>query len=530
MSNQLLSSKVTVEEEEPKLRSVPNLPTAIVGCVGITERGPLGLATLVTSFDEYVATFGGHVANTDMAAVVEAFFLNGGTQMYVVRTVHYTTISTASSKTSAAATIVLLDRAGSPISTLRVDGKYDGTYANNLRIKILAPTNGVADNFDFQVTDVNGVVLESFPNLSMVDTAARWAPAVINATPVKGGSKLIQVTDTASVTAAPGDLPALGTFAPISGSDGLASLADNDFIGDAAAKNGIRALDLVDNLTILIVPGRATSAVHNAMVTYADITRAKAVFTILDPPAATSATGIITYKNTTAALGEISECAAIYWPRVKISNPKKSVYGSADQVTVPPSGHIAGVFSRVDNARSGGVYDPPAGPDVGVLFGVLDFETNETLDEAKRDLVFPERINPLTTYKGGPRFIDGARCLKSTGNWPTVAQRRGASNIEQTVKVALQVYRHKNNTATLRAGIFRTIFAYLVGQMNFGAFVTKVPSTAFFVDVGDALNPPTAPNVITLRVGLATAQPAEFIVTKFSQDTRAAEAAASATS
>lgn len=529
MSNQLLSSKVVIFEEEAKIRALPSLPTAIVGCVGITERGPIGVATLVTDFDSFVTIFGTHVANTDMAACVEAFFLNGGTQMYIVRTCHYADPAIAT-PSAAVGTITLVDRAGSPIATLRVDGKTPGTYVNSLRVKIAAPTNGDSDKMDLQVLDLNSVVLESFPNVSMTDTAARYVESIVNADPSLGGSRYISVTDLDSATVSPGDLPALGTFAPISGSDGLTSLADADFNGTAAAKNGIRALDLVEDLTVLIVPGRATSSVHNAMVTYCQVTREKQVFAILDPPAGNSATQIITYVKSTASLSELTENAAIYWPRVKIGNPKKSVYGSADQVTVPPSGHIAGVFSRVDNARPGGIYDPPAGPDVGVLLGVLDFETTETLDEAKRDLVFPERINPLTTYKGGPRFIDGARCLKSTSNFPTVAQRRGASNIEHTVKIGLQIYRHKNNTSSLRAAITRTLVNYLLSQMGVGAFKTTDPKTAFFVDFGDSLNPPNAPNTIKGRIGLAQAQPAEFIVVGFSQDQRAAEAAASATS
>lgn len=529
MSNQLLSSKVVVVEEEPKLRAIRNTPTAVVGCVGVTERGPIGLATLVTSFDEFVTIFGTHVANTDMAAVVEAFFLNGGTQMYVVRTVHYADPAIAT-PSSAAGTSALVDRAGTPLSTLTVTGKTHGAYANALKIKIAVSTNGDTDKFDFQVLDANSVILEAFPSVSMLDTHARFIETVVNAEPALGGSRYFNVTDTDSVTVSPNNMPALGTFTVASGSDGLTSLADADFNGTAAAKNGIRALDLVDDLSILIVPGRATSSTHNAMTAYCEVTREKQVFAILDPPAGNSATAIITYVKSTASLSELTENAAIYWPRVKISNPKKSVYGTADQITVPPSGHVAGVFSRVDNARPGGIYDPPAGPDVGVLFGVLDFETTETLDEAKRDLVFPERINPLTTYKGGPRFIDGARCLKSTSNFPTVAQRRGASKIEHEIKIGLQAYRHKNNTSSLRAAITRTVVSYLLSQMSFGAFKTTDPKTAFFVDFGDALNPPNQPNIITGRVGLAQAQPAEFIVLKFSQDQRAAEAAASATS
>ena len=38
---------------------------------------------------------------------------------------------------------------------------------------------------------------------------------------------------------------------------------------------------------------------------------------------------------------------------------------------------------------------------------------------AKRDLVYPKRINPLTTGPGMPRYIDGSRTLKSTGNFPS---------------------------------------------------------------------------------------------------------------
>jgi hypothetical protein len=89
------------------------------------------------------------------------------------------------------------------------------------------------------------------------------------------------------------------------------------------------------------------------------------VFAILDPPAGLGAAGIVDYVLNTAALGNLSEHAAIYWPRVKVLNPSRSVFGSSDQLAVAPSGIIAGVFSRTDGGRPGGVYDPPAGIDKG---------------------------------------------------------------------------------------------------------------------------------------------------------------------
>jgi len=41
MSGQLLSSKVVVVEEEPRVRGIPSAPTSVAGAVGITERGPI---------------------------------------------------------------------------------------------------------------------------------------------------------------------------------------------------------------------------------------------------------------------------------------------------------------------------------------------------------------------------------------------------------------------------------------------------------------------------------------------------------
>src|SRR5215468_1036697 len=166
MSNQLLASKVIIVEEEPRIRNIPSLPTAIVGAVGISERGPVGQAVLVTSFEEYVDTFGGFTPNSDLALAVSAFFENGGQVMWIVRTVHYTSLLDSTTKTSKAATLRLKDRAAAPLDTLRVDGKWDGAYANDLRIVVAAPTSGAATEFNLSVED-GGLVREIFANLSM---------------------------------------------------------------------------------------------------------------------------------------------------------------------------------------------------------------------------------------------------------------------------------------------------------------------------------------------------------------------------
>ena len=259
--------------------------------VGITERGPVGKAILVTSFEEFVETFGGFTPNSDLVLAAQGFFENGGQILWVVRTVHYTDINTSTSKTSAAATLTLNDRALTPLPTLKVDAKWDGAYANDIRVAITAATSGAPDELNLTVED-NGLIAEVFPNLSMDPAKENYVETVVNH--AERGSKLIKVDELSSATASPNDLPALGTFGPLTGgSDGLASLADIDFIGSSAGKAGIRALDCIQDLSLLIVPGRATSAVHNAMISYCEAARDKSCFAILDPPANQSATGIV---------------------------------------------------------------------------------------------------------------------------------------------------------------------------------------------------------------------------------------------
>jgi hypothetical protein len=712
VSGQLLSSKVVIVEEEPKVRGIPSAPTSVAGAVGLTERGPIGQAVLCSSFDEFQTKFGGFTPDSDLALAAMGFFENGGSQLWVVRTAHYTDVATPASVTAVRAAGflvagggptpgVLLGAAAGPfvivdgdLIRLAVDGGADmdavfngsaaamaaggaGPYAladgmtlllrvdNGLEQAVVFSSADFADITNATATEVaaaiNAVIVGgrattpggivrlasdtegtssrvqvtggtanavlAFPgaasvgggnvaNLRAVDvfevktvveaamptvvvapgiggvldvrtvatgpgasvqaraaTAAAFgldttlhtgaASGTANAVRVEGkdpgayanridaevraatnGSPtafdLLVVVDRVVNDPRTGSLyvraidqllvgmpvPPPQTVSLAGGGDGLVGLDDNDFIGSDAGKTGLHALDQLQELTLLLVPGRATPAVHNAMVRYAEVDRDGAVFAVLDPPANQSATDIVTYVATTASLENLSEFAAVYWPRVKVLNPAKSVFGSSEQLVVPPSGIVAGVYSRTDSARPGGVYDPPAGIDAGRMFGVLGFETDEVLEERKRDLVYPHRINPLTTGPGLPRYIDGSRTLKGDGNFPYIAERRGVIFIERSLKQGLEFARHKNNTEGLRAQVRRTITAFLLAQMNNGAFRSREPAKAFFVDVSDQLNTPTVifAGQLIARVGLATNKPAEFIILRISQDTRALEA------
>lgn len=423
--------------------------------------------------------------------------------------------------------------AAAPAATLRVDGKTPGAYTSAVKVIVSNATSGTASEFNLAVQK-SGVTVETFPNVTMDDTLTNFVETVVNH--ATSGSNLIAVTDLDASGTPTSTRPANITSAYLaSGNDGLAALADADYIGSTVGKTGLYAFDTVTDGTILILPGVASAAVELAMLSYSSVTKNGGLFCVLDPPAGQTAAQMVTFVTGNnlleAATGELG---AIYWPRVKITNPQPSVYGTETTITVAPSGVIAGLFAKNDQ-RPGGVYQSPAGigHGWGSVPGAMGFEaapdgssTHPVLDEAVRDLVYPKRINPITKLPNTTIHVDGGRTLRSTGSFPNVGERRGVIAIEAACKATLVYYKHRYNNATTRDEVRRVLTQYLVGEMGKGAFRSTDPNTAFFVDVSDQLNPPANEfaGILTARVGLATNKPAEYIVLMITQDTRALSA------
>jgi len=375
-------------------------------------------------------------------------------------------------------------------------------------------SGGAPDTFDVLVR-VDGMLREAHRDLQMAPDSPRHPVRIIN--DAKQGSSLVKAVD----LRVPGaGTPAVQTVALDGGDDGTTGLDELDFIGSPSGRTGKHALDDVQDLSLLFVPGQATPAIHAEMLRYCEDERQGAVFAVLDPPPELTAPAMVAYQTQTAGLEGLTEHGGIYWPRLAVANPDKRVYGPEATIIVPPSGAVAGTIARTDASRDGGVYEPPAGVEVGRLRSVMGLETNESLDEKKRDLVYPRRINPINRVPGGAHYIDGVRTLKGNGNFPTIAERRGVSFIERSLRAGLQFARHRNNDDALAAQVFRTIKAFLLEQMNLGAFASREPDKAFYVEV--SRDPAERfRGELNVAVGLATQKPAEFVIVRIRQDTRA---------
>lgn len=86
-----LSPGVYVEEVDAGVKPIEGVSTSTAGFVGVTERGRVGYPELVTSFAQYLRTFGHHLRQSEypdawyLSHAMQGFFTNGGKRAYVVR-------------------------------------------------------------------------------------------------------------------------------------------------------------------------------------------------------------------------------------------------------------------------------------------------------------------------------------------------------------------------------------------------------------------------------------------------------------
>ncbi|MDX1471462.1 MAG: hypothetical protein R3213_08190, partial [Flavobacteriaceae bacterium] len=136
---EFLSPDVFIREISTGGRAIQGVGTATGGFLGLADRGPIGTPILVTSFEQYIDTFGSFTSYSYLTDAVWGFFLNGGRACWVTRTAHYTdtTSGTLDATANVRATTTLNDRsAGAGTPTLRVDAANHGDWGNNLRITI----------------------------------------------------------------------------------------------------------------------------------------------------------------------------------------------------------------------------------------------------------------------------------------------------------------------------------------------------------------------------------------------------------
>lgn len=208
--------------------------------------------------------------------------------------------------------------------------------------------------------------------------------------------------------------------------------------------------------------------------------------------------------------------------KLELIEPDKTLYNRIrerleQQVTLYPSGAMAGIYARVDRQR--GVWKAPANVDLrGAVPGVSISDAEQALLNV--DATSGKSINAIREFIGKGTLVWGARTLAGNDNeWRYIPVRRLFIFVEESVKKATGFVVFEPNDAKTWLRVKTMIENFLSKIWRDGALAGAKPEDAYFVKVGlgetmsslDILE-----GRMNIEIGMAAVRPAEFIILKFS--------------
>jgi|EndMetStandDraft_8_1072994.scaffolds.fasta_scaffold44720_2 uncharacterized protein len=493
-----------LEELPSSARSIVAAPTSIAVFVGYThpfKTKTFGQPIRIFSFSDFERDFGGvylsGVIDASVAHAVNQFFLNGGSEAYVVGLKPSYQISGNPPQPITNPTATFNTAGGGGIVFTAQEPTDHASMAMTVRLSNIP---AALDRADFTISYGNRI--ETFRGLSLtvasLDTI-NSASSLIRVAPAGGGYG----TGFASATPAPVTLPTtlpanlIGTFSAL------------DFAGVFQAD---QPLDKVDIFNLLLVPGVSDNGVLSAALAFAE---RKQAFVIMDPPRTAVADGDAPPGMAgifTGGTVPLSQNGAIYFPYLKSSHPL-----TGGPVELPPSGFVAGIYARTDTRR--GVWKAPAGIEAVVnnTTGVID---TGRMTDRRQGVLNLAGVNCLRSFPGLGTVVFGARTLVSAN--PAFQQnkyvpvRRMTLFIEQTLLANLKWVVFEPNDEPLWLAIRTTIENFMLSLFNQAALQGSKPSDAFQVKCDKTTTTQDDINngIVNIIVAFAPLKPAEFVVIK----------------
>ncbi|MFI6412719.1 phage tail sheath family protein [Streptomyces sp. NPDC050585] len=399
-----------------------------------------------------------------------------------------------------ALTCLTVETAGG--DTVTFDRDVPGTLFETDRVHLVEAE--VATRF----TDPGGAtVTENFPGLRLTGDG----PADL-VTALAARSQLVRATALPDLSTDPArfPVPAVGSWLTLSdGDDAYESLTVADFTGTdggSGRRTGIVALEDIDEVAVCAVPGMWSGTVESALVTHCELLKDR--FAILDPRDGLDMEGIQAFREPFD-----TKYAALYHPWLVTRDP-----ATQRDVEVPPSGHIAGIYARVDVER--GVHKAPANVVVRGIRQTDGFAQDIT--RRHQDLLNPKGINALRYFPGLGHRVWGARTLSSDSSWKYVNVRRLFLYLEESIDEGTQWVVFEPNDESLWALVRQTVGNFLTTVWRGGALAGTTADEAFFVacDRTTMTEDDLANGRLICVVGVAPVHPAEFVIFRIQQRTR----------
>jgi len=321
--------------------------------------------------------------------------------------------------------------------------------------------------------------------------------------------------------------------------------------GSGRGRNGLRALEAIDEVAIVAAPGHADADSWDALLSHCE--RLEDRVAVLDTVAEVDDVEQLTRVATAAPSSPRRRAAAdadagdtgagdaegaeadtgtsAPTPSAGL-RPRQSAYGacyfphlvvrdpfSGERVTAPPSGHVAGIWARTDLTR--GVHKAPANE---IVRGALDLTYPVTREE--QAVLNPQGVNCIRFFPGAGVLVWGARTVDAEASeWRYLSVRRLFNMLKESIAEGTRWIVFEPNDYILWRSIVRDISAFLTRVWRDGALFGRTPQEAFFVKCDAETNPPDVRDAgqVVAIIGIAPVKPAEFVVFKLSQSAGGAE-------
>jgi phage tail sheath protein FI len=357
-------------------------------------------------------------------------------------------------------------------------------------------------------------VLEDFDNLTHISTESNFAQTLVN-----GASHLIQVTACPGPPDAPPSPPSQITLTNGTTVDAVEADYLDEATTDPEQMKGLEGICQLRDVSLVAIPDAVLAAHPNLNGKIIDKCEGmRDRFGILSADDGPKDFGTFRPPRDT-------NYAAFYYPWVRVSAPHTPL----GHRTVPPTGHITGLYARVDVDR--GVHKAPANE---VIRGIIsrdllpDFKPlGFTLNKRQHDMLNPRGVNVIRDFRPDGRDIRvwGARTMTSDAMWKYVNVRRLFIFVEQSIDRGTQWAVFEPNSDPTWSAIRTAIRGFLRTVWRNGALLGTTQDEAFFVkcDRTTMTQDDLDGGRLICLIGIAPVKPAEFVIFRISQKTMEAE-------
>ncbi len=278
----------------------------------------------------------------------------------------------------------------------------------------------------------------------------------------------------------------------------------------------LKKLAAIDEIAIVAAPGITDAATRSAIEQHCAVdTMDRFAILDTDKDLAGDDLTLLTPSNNKNVLPPNSDYAALYFPWIEVFDPAAKIQtpSGTGLSYVPPSGHIAGIYSRVDTQR--GVHKAPANE---VVFGALDLRY--PIGKPQQDGLNQYGVNCIRSLGGNIR-VWGARTIGGDKNadFKYVNVRRLFLYLRKSIDQGTQWVVFEPNDSKLWAKITRNVSAFLTEVWRDGALFGNTPQEAFYVKCDAETNPPDIRDLgqVITEIGVAVVKPADFVIFRIGQ-------------